>query len=191
MDVRWDVGSGPEALARLSKDPVEILLMDLNLGEGMSGIDVTRTVAVRHPEVRVVVITALSEERVAWARAAGAAAFLPKHLPVDDLVRGIERASGLTTTTWSPQQPAAAVRQQASDRTPTAMRLVELAILTRREAEVLAEVRDGRTNREIALRLGVSTPTVNKHVHQILTKLHARNRAHAASMFEQGRGESA
>jgi DNA-binding NarL/FixJ family response regulator len=45
---------------------------------------------------------------------------------------------------------------------------------------VLAEVRQARTNREIAERLGVSTTTVNKHVHQILRKLGVRNRAEAA-----------
>lgn len=54
--------------------------------------------------------------------------------------------------------------------------------LTPREATVLVEIRAGRTNREIAYRLGISTPTVNKHVHQILRKLNARNRAHAATM---------
>jgi len=45
---------------------------------------------------------------------------------------------------------------------------------------VLDEIRPGLTNREIALRLGVSTSTVNKHVHRVLSKLGARNRAQAA-----------
>ena len=54
--------------------------------------------------------------------------------------------------------------------------------LSRREAQVLSEVRAGRTNREIATRLQISVATVNKHVHQVLTKLGARNRAQAASL---------
>jgi DNA-binding NarL/FixJ family response regulator len=46
--------------------------------------------------------------------------------------------------------------------------------------EVLAEIRLARTNREIAELLGVSTTTVNKHVHQVLRKLGVRNRSEAA-----------
>jgi DNA-binding CsgD family transcriptional regulator len=53
--------------------------------------------------------------------------------------------------------------------------------LTQREREVLAELKRGRTNREIASRLGVSVPTVNKHVHHVLQKLHVKNRAQAAA----------
>ena len=53
--------------------------------------------------------------------------------------------------------------------------------LTPRESEVLTHIRCGLTNREIAGRLGVSLSTVNKHVENILDKLPARNRAHAAA----------
>ena len=56
-------------------------------------------------------------------------------------------------------------------------------LLSERELEVLNQIRLGRTNREIAQRLGISISTVNKHVHHVLTKLEAKNRAHAASMF--------
>ena len=51
--------------------------------------------------------------------------------------------------------------------------------LTRREQQVLSELRRGRTNKEIAARLGVSITTINKHVQQVLKKLHVRTRAQA------------
>jgi DNA-binding NarL/FixJ family response regulator len=54
-------------------------------------------------------------------------------------------------------------------------------ILSRRQRQVLGELRQGRTNREIAERLGISTGTVNKHVHEILTALKVRNRTQAAA----------
>jgi two-component system nitrate/nitrite response regulator NarL len=54
--------------------------------------------------------------------------------------------------------------------------------LSAREAQVLAEVRQGRTNREIARKLGISPTTVNKHVQQVLKKLKVRNRAQAATI---------
>ncbi|HYT11913.1 MAG TPA: helix-turn-helix transcriptional regulator [Candidatus Nitrosopolaris sp.] len=54
------------------------------------------------------------------------------------------------------------------------------AELSQRELEVLGDVLRGLTNREIAHHLHISTNTVNKHVHQVLTKLQVRNRVQAA-----------
>jgi DNA-binding NarL/FixJ family response regulator len=53
--------------------------------------------------------------------------------------------------------------------------------LSPRQRQVLDELRQGRTNREIAEHLGVSTATVNKHVHEVLTVLKVRNRTQAAN----------
>jgi DNA-binding NarL/FixJ family response regulator len=55
--------------------------------------------------------------------------------------------------------------------------------LTRREQEVLGELRRGHTNREIATRLNVSITTVNKHVQQVLKKLRVRTRAQAVALL--------
>ena len=55
-----------------------------------------------------------------------------------------------------------------------------LSGLSRREVEVLAYIRLGLTNRQIAETLYVSTNTVNKHVHQVLRKLAVQNRVQAA-----------
>ena len=54
------------------------------------------------------------------------------------------------------------------------------SVLTRREREVLDQIRLGLTNRQIAQRLYVSTNTVNKHVQSVLRKLYVRNRVQAA-----------
>jgi DNA-binding CsgD family transcriptional regulator len=56
--------------------------------------------------------------------------------------------------------------------------------LTRREREVLREVRHGRTSREIAELLGVSIPTINKHVQKVLQKLDVRNRVQAIARLD-------
>ena len=62
--------------------------------------------------------------------------------------------------------------------------LIRLAALSRRESEVLQHVRLGLTNREIAERLFLSTNTVNKHVHKVLTKLEVRNRVQAVMRLQ-------
>lgn len=61
-----------------------------------------------------------------------------------------------------------------------------LTELSRREKEVLGHLRQGLTNREIGHRLFISTSTVNKHVNQVLSKLHVRNRVQAAVHGEAG-----
>ena len=59
------------------------------------------------------------------------------------------------------------------------------APLSAREQEVLALVRAGLSNREIAGRIYVATGTVKRHLHNILGKLNARNRAEAVSAYEE------
>jgi len=57
--------------------------------------------------------------------------------------------------------------------------------LSPRQRQVLEQIRIGRTNREIAVRLSISIATVNKHVHEVLTVLKVRNRTQAAAAIEQ------
>jgi DNA-binding NarL/FixJ family response regulator len=57
--------------------------------------------------------------------------------------------------------------------------------LSPRQRQVLEQIRLGRTNREIAARMGISIATVNKHVHEVLTVLKVRNRTQAAAAVEQ------
>lgn len=62
--------------------------------------------------------------------------------------------------------------------------LLRLSELSKRESEVLGYVRLGLTNRQIAERLFLSTNTVNKHVHQVLTKLSVRSRLQAVILLQ-------
>jgi DNA-binding NarL/FixJ family response regulator len=176
IKVVWDLGDATNVLETLAAAPVDVVLMDLDLGPGPDGLTATRAVKRAHPEVRVIVLTAsLDTANVSASRVAGASGYLAKDLPVADML--------------------AAVRKLA---TPGAVRLVlgdhigatplnghralpGLDGLTRREEEVLAELKRGRTNREIATRLGVSVTTVNKHVQQVLKKLQVKNRGQAVA----------
>jgi DNA-binding NarL/FixJ family response regulator len=171
VEVVWDTGSPHEAWDRAAEATVDAVLVDVHLGGPVDGLEVSRMLTARHPSLRVVLMSGLvDEERLAAAVRAGAAGFLPKELPADEMIASLVRLAGVT--------PAAPPRREAR-------RLVfqdeyALEALSVRELEVLAEIRLGRTNREIAEKLRVSTSTVNKHVHRVLRKLRVRNRAEAA-----------
>jgi DNA-binding NarL/FixJ family response regulator len=179
--VAWDLGSAAQLLETQASAPVDVVLMDLDLGQETDGLAATRALKRAHPGVRVIVITAsLDGETVGAARRAGANGYLAKDLPVADLLTAVRKLAGPTTG-----------RSVAGDRlsnSPGGGRSsTALGGLTKREQEVLAELKRGRTNREIALRLGVSVTTVNKHVQQVLKKLHVRNRGQAVARLN---GES-
>jgi len=164
IDVVWDTGSAYDAWRRIAVEPVDAVLMDVNLGGPIDGLEASRALTARDPDLKVVLISGLvDEQRLAEARSAGAAGFLPKDLPAADMVTAL---LDLVQTGPGPPRPHETH--------------VELEPLTARELEVLAEIRLGHTNREIAKALSISTATVNKHVHQVLRKLRVRNRSEAA-----------
>jgi two-component system, NarL family, response regulator DevR len=176
VEVAWDTGSAHDAFDLCRRDPVQAVLMDINLGGPVDGLQATRRLTSAWPELKVILISGLADERrLALAREVGAAGFLPKELGADDMVRAIQRMVARSSTAGGANWTSA-----GQSRVPSRAGAAALQALSPREVEVLAEVRHARTNREIAQRLGVSTTTVNKHVHQILRKLGVRNRAEAA-----------
>jgi DNA-binding NarL/FixJ family response regulator len=176
LKVVWDLGSTAKLLETLAEAPVDVVLMDLDLGPGQDGLSATRSVKRAHPEVRVIVLTAsLETESVAASRVAGASGYLAKDLPVADIVVAVRKLAtpGAIRIVFGDHLSATTANGHTT--------WSGLRGLTRREQEVLAELKRGRTNREIALRLGVSVTTVNKHVQQVLKKLHVRNRGQAVA----------
>jgi len=177
FDVVWSAGSVAQALRSLERMPVDLLLMDLQFAHGVDGFGGLKIVRERWPNTRVLVVTAFADtQAAAAARGAGAAGIVSKDVTLDELYLTIKQAASrgkVRSLNGTGKAPAGDAAIATSDR---------LAKLTKRELEVLADIRRGMTNREIALRLGVSTTTVNKHVHGVLAKLGARNRAQAANV---------
>lgn len=177
LKVMWDLGNATLLLQTLEATPVDLVLMDLHLGPNEDGLIATRMIKKARADVRVVVISAsMDTETVAAARRAGASGYVAKDLPVADMLVAIRNLSkpGSGGRTLFSISAASGTGNGVSSWT-------SLRGLTRREQEVLAELNRGRTNREIAARLGVSVTTVNKHVQQVLKKLHVRNRGQAVA----------
>jgi len=161
----------------LASYPVDIVLMDLSLGPDQDAFAATTAIRQNHESVKVIVISAsLDWEAASAARSAGARGYLPKDLAIADMVDVIRALA-------SPSFGRSTFADMLESRPNGRSKMLSLwSALTRREQEVLAELRRGRTNREIAARLGVSITTVNKHVQQVLKKLHVRTRSQAIAM---------
>ena len=185
VEVLWDVGSAEEALRLVAAHPVDVVLMDVTLKGELDGITAATLIHRDQPGVRVVMMSAMLDERVLLAALrARAVGYLGKDLTPELFVRSVRALVDPSTKAPMPviHNLLDRYRRQRTATAGDRLRGDRSRLLSPREAEVLADVRDGRTNREIAARLGVSRPTIDKHVQQILRKLQARNRAHAASM---------
>jgi DNA-binding NarL/FixJ family response regulator len=192
IKVVWDLGEATNVVETLASAPVDVILMDLDLGPGPDGLTATRAVKRAHPEVRVIVLTAsLDTANVSASRVAGASGYLAKDLPVADMLGAVRKLAAPGSIRLVAGDHISAIPRNGHGTSPG------LDGLTRREHEVLAELKRGRTNREIATRLGVSVTTVNKHVQQVLKKLQVRNRGqavarlHAASAARVSQGADA
>lgn len=179
LAVLWDISGVTELDGMLETCPVDVVLMDLNLGVDQDALAATTAIRNKYDAVKVIVISgSLDWEAASAARAAGASGYLPKDLDVADMVAAIR---GLSSPNFGRRSfsDLLAVRRGGSSNFPSVRNG-----LTRREQQVLAELRRGRTNKEIALRLGVSIPTINKHVQQVLKKFHVRTRAQAVAIVD-------
>jgi DNA-binding NarL/FixJ family response regulator len=177
FDITWEMSSAGNLDAVMRKTPVDVILMDIYMGAGKDGVAATREVTQNWPEVRVAVISASLDARMAPAsKRAGAHMFIPKALPVAEMVSSIRRlVASNSTGSHNGAKPAR----------PTNGAHGRIGGLSPRQRQVLEQVRLGRTNREIAARLSISIGTVNKHVQQVLTVLKVRNRTQAAAAAAQ------
>jgi DNA-binding NarL/FixJ family response regulator len=175
VDQAHDGAAGVEAILRSRPD---VVLMDLRM-PGVDGLTAIERVArLADPPVVVVLTTFDADEYVLRALRAGAAGFLVKSTPPEDLI-GLVRVAAEGHTVLS---PAAARRliaastdsQPARDRARKAV-----AALTERETGVLACLGEGLSNAQIAARLYLSEATIKGYVSRMLDKLGCENRTQA------------
>jgi DNA-binding NarL/FixJ family response regulator len=176
VDEGHDGAAGVEAIVRSRPD---VVLMDLRM-PGVDGITAIERIGRLQTRPVVVVLTTFdADQYVLRALRAGAAGFLVKSTPPEDLI-GLVRVAAEGNTVLS---PAAARRLIAAsaDSQPARDKARELvAELTDREAEVLACLGEGLSNAQIAGRLYLSEATVKGYVSRMLDKLGVANRTQAS-----------
>ena len=169
MQLVAEASSGVEAIRQFRLHNPDITLMDLQMPE-MGGLDAMITLRGEYPEAKIIVLTTYSGDvQVLRALKAGARAYLLKNTLHKDLVETI-RAVNAGRKTLSPE----ATFQLAEHATDDA--------LTSGEIAVLRLIAAGNANKQIADSLSVTEETVKGRVKNILSKLNANDRTHAATI---------
>ena len=170
-------GSGEEALARIGPAAPDVVLCDLGL-PGIDGIETTRRIRSRWPDVEVLVLTVFEEEeKVLGAVRAGAAGYLLKGGPAPRLVEAIAEVHG----GGSVIQPSLARVLLRQFHAPRVAEEPLPAPLSGRETEILELIAKGLSNPEAADVLGLSRATVRTHLEHIYEKLDVTNRTEAVA----------
>jgi DNA-binding NarL/FixJ family response regulator len=187
IEVVAEASSAETALDEALRVRPDIILLDVDM-PGMSGLQLIRELRPRLPETQIVMLSVSGDDRnVVEAMRHGAAGYLTKDLGPEALqraVRGIRHGD----LAMSRRMAARTLRRfieggataAAGDDSP-------LGALSSRELQVLGNLADGLTDREIAEALVISPRTVESHVSSILRKLEVRNRAEAALRYREVR----
>jgi len=162
--------------------PWDLAVMDLEL-PGMSGVEATRRLKGRFPDVKVVVLTVFEEPRtVLEAICAGADGYLLKRTAPEELLEQLEQVmrGGAPLTAGVARTVLDLVRHSSGERT-AAQAAPSRIDLTEREQEVLRLLVRGMAYKEIAQQLGISLETVRSHVKSVYRKLHVHSVGEAVS----------
>jgi NarL family two-component system response regulator LiaR len=195
IEVVGEAADGEQAVERAVALAPDVILMDLVMPR-LDGIGAMRQVRERVPESRVIVLTSfLDDERLMPALQAGASGYLLKDVEPADLARAVRSACAdeamidptvaarllhTLSSERAPAVPAAALTDDEGDGDARTG-----GHLTRRERQVWELIALGRSNKRIALELGVAEKTVKTHVGHLLAKLGVADRTQAALLAVQ------
>jgi len=165
---------GREAIEQFRATRPHVTLMDLQM-PNMSGIDAIISIRNESPDARIIVLTTYAGDALAMrALKAGAQAYVLKGMVRKELLETIRAVND------GHRRVQPDVAMQIASHTAD-------AALSARELEVLELIAAGHSNKAIGSRLSINEETVKGHVKNILAKLGARDRTHAATMaFRRG-----
>ena len=174
-----EAGTLDGALAHLATpDPVDLVILDLKM-PGMNGLQGLATLKRQHPQIRCVILSALSDrEHVIEAMRLGADGFIPKSLS------GAAMVSALRLVLSGERFIPSALMEMGDKRRGDGHGDTDLiGRLTPRELDILRLLREGLPNKVIASRLDVSEVTVKSHLGNVFRKLNVSNRLQAMRLM--------
>jgi DNA-binding NarL/FixJ family response regulator len=172
------VNTGEKAVERVAEGGVDVVLMDVNLGPAMNGIEATRQIKQAYPDTRVLVLTMFTDPAtVAEAVKAGADGYLSKGASKENVVKAIQDVS----------EGRAVLDPNVTEGIFGRISGKDVQALSDRELTVLQELSHGKSTREVAGHIHVSEETVKTYLKQIFRKLGVHDRTEAvAEAFRRG-----
>ncbi|PVE15239.1 response regulator transcription factor [Arthrobacter sp. Bz4] len=177
-----EASDGAEALSALSRatslaEPVDVVLMDLQMGAGMDGVSATREIRKLDSAPPVLILTTYdSDADIMAAVEAGASGYMLKDAPPEQIRQAVQSAAAGQTAL----APQVAARLMGRIQNPAPS-------LSSREVQILGLLATGMTNRQIAKDLFISEATVKTHLVHIYEKLGVDNRTAAISAARKQR----
>lgn len=174
VEIVGEASSASEAMESAMRLKPNVILMDIGLPD-LSGIDATREIKKRLPDVSIVALTIHEDEEYFFKMLeAGASGYVPKRAAPEELLTAI-RAAASGQVYLYPSLAKLLVRDFLDGgRAPTEETFSDL---TDREQEVLTYLAEGANNSEIAASLVISPKTVARHRENIMRKLNLHSRA--------------
>ncbi len=173
------IGTAEEAIHKIPLLEPDVVLMDINLGAGESGIDCVRQLKPGMTTTNFMMCTVYEEsEKIFEALSAGASGYILKKTDPSRLLEAIRELyeGGAPMSSQIARKVVAAFQAKKPESE-------ELDDLSNREKEILELLSRGLMYKEIAAQLHLSPETVRKHVYHIYEKLHVSNRVAAVNKF--------
>lgn len=173
IDVVAEAADGHEALTLVDRHRPDVVIVDIGM-PGLNGIEVTRAVKAAHPDIAVLILTVHDDDQYVFALLdAGAAGYLLKDVGGGELVRAVQAVHAGEAVLHP------AIAKKVLDRFRPSGEPRRPDELTERELGVLKLAAAGRSNKQIALDLGVSVRTVHAHLAHVFDKLGVASRTEA------------
>lgn len=178
ITVTAEASNGLEALRALADadPPVDVIVMDLQMGPGMDGIEATRRITALNGPPVLVLTTYDTQADILAAMAAGATGYLLKDAPAQTIRQAVHDAAA-GHPVLSPTVTAQLMKRITAPATA----------LSPREIEILQRLATGATNRQLAKALFISEATVKTHLVHIYDKLGVDNRTQAIDRARSNR----
>jgi DNA-binding NarL/FixJ family response regulator len=172
MEVIGEAADGREALNMVEKLSPDVVIMDISMPD-LNGIDATRMIINESPDVKIIALSMHHDKQfVSEIFKAGASGYLIKDSAFDELEHAVRIVmSGQTYI--NPKIASLVVESlvnQSANPNPSSF-----SLLTAREREVLQLIADGKSTKQIAIDLNVSSKTIESHRRQVMGKLNVRS----------------
>lgn len=180
FDLVGEAGDGIEALALVEEKQPNLVVMDIGMPR-MDGVTAAQQIKEKYPEIKVIMLTSRqNEDEIRASITAGADAYCMKDISVEKLIQVMQLVAdgGI----WLDPAVASIVSQSLanSEQSSNYSASEHQSSLTDREKEVLKLIVQGKSNKEIAMALGITLPTTKVHVSNIIQKLAVDDRTQAA-----------